>query len=715
MNKNKNKTFKTRKIVLGGVACNINSTAALNAFRDQMKQQKELDDEQKELQKDKNKFTKRVVTSKNSSNKYIKKNENVIIPDPDNVKKMNVISRTGDKQEENINVSKPKQFNVIPRGERKSNEIIERKSDEIIERKSNEIIEQEIVLDNYYTKKFNVQNNMWNVIILSIDDHHQNILKIFDNNKKQLMPPIKFPNKLFVSKENNNLINEYRIYFKTLNTSSSIDIYSVGSDIKSIRVQQVNADVMPKYIDLWKFRKLYDLEFIKYYMKNIKLECTSKFIDRFDADYELFKNSNYFDNFIKEIKISKTMGDSNNILYLIYSTIEYEQYGYTLRTHNLLNNFNKLPENDYKIYGVSRYGYPYDREQNYFINKPNEEYELDDVKYIKLLHDNDNFNNSNIIEYLKKYIIAVINLAVKYNAKIIHATTNYWNGIAALYAAKYLNIKCVYEIRGWWELGVIAYKTEIKDSDMIKMMVGLEKKILDDANYIITINDVLKNELVEKNYENVSVIYNCVDYNLLAPDDEIKLKLKKVHEISDEIIIGYIGTLSNFEGLDYMIECIKLLKDSYSIKFIIIGDGIIKNEILESIKNLKNNVHYLGKMSNDEAIKYYNLFDIVAYPRKNCELCNSTTSYKIFEAMSMALPIIVSKLKVLDEFIVDNKNALYCNPDDVNDLKDKIEYLINNPEIRKQIGLNARQYVISNRNWANNVMNLKNIYDHLLI
>ena len=82
---------------------------------------------------------------------------------------------------------------------------------------------------------------------------------------------------------------------------------------------------------------------------------------------------------------------------------------------------------------------------------------------------------------------------------------------------------------------------------------------------------------------------------------------------------------------------------NFIVKFIVIGDGKNRDDIEKMVKknNLDNNFIYLGKLEHSEAIKYYNAFDMVVYPRKNYQVCRSTSSSKIFEAMAMKMPIIV--------------------------------------------------------------------------
>lgn len=569
-------------------------------------------------------------------------------------------------------------------------------------------------VDGFFWKQFDVVKTNWYVLVLKSNEGEQGLIKILED-KTQIYPLLRINNDMFKYRTQNG-IDEYRIYFKTTKTSVKVDMYIIGLTVKEIKLQQITVDVCIKSIDLWKLRKLYDLELIKYYITNTKFDYSEKFFDRFNADYELFKNPDYFDKYMKTLKLdTKSIVPENNnkinVLYLMYSTTEYECYGYTVRSHYLIKNGNN---DKYKIHGVTRYGYPYDRENGYYKEQPSEEKEYDGVMYLKLLNGTDNFNNCNILDYLKRYINIVIKLAVKKNAKIIHATTNYWNGIAAICAAQYLGIKAIYELRGLWDEGVLTHKPEVRNSDMLKLMKTQEMKIYGHVDKIVTINNQIKNKLVSDHgvpENKIMVIDNCVDTGLFKPNELLRKSLCLRHNIDENsMIIGYIGTLSNYEGIEYIL---KVLVNLDNVKFVMIGDGLYKSELDKMVKSLgvSDKVISLGKMKHNDVIEYYNLFDIVTYPRKNCDLCNNTTSYKIFEAMSMSKAIIVSDLNAYNDIINDNENGLICIPDDVNDLSKKIKMLIDDVDLRKRLGENARQWVIKNRECENIGGKLRDIYD----
>ena len=81
--------------------------------------------------------------------------------------------------------------------------------------------------------------------------------------------------------------------------------------------------------------------------------------------------------------------------------------------------------------------------------------------------------------------------------------------------------------------------------------------------------------------------------------------------------------------------------------------------------------------------------------------------------MACMKPIIVSDLDACKEIIKDNETGLYCKPDNVVDLKEKIKLLIDNQELRERLGANARQWVIDNREWSVSGKQLREIYDNL--
>jgi len=525
------------------------------------------------------------------------------------------------------------------------------------------------------------------------------------------------------------------IIFTKLMEVSSIDeldkiktntIYFYGQAPKSMeafgrcQLSEISKDEFIKNVSLYALRRLMDLRLIKYYISLNVIPINDNFIDRFNGHYGFYTDPALLD------KTFSINGPKRNIkkgsltvLYCIFFSPQYEHIGYTLRTHSLLKSTHDAGIN---IIGVSRYGYPYDKPKEYYTNIGIDDYQKDSVKYIKLLNGVDNFNDNNIIEYIKKYVGKLVEAAKEYDADVIHAASNWFNGLAAYYAAKIIGIPSVYEVRGFWDESSIAMRPELHEADMIKMKQLMENFVVSRVDKVITINDNLKTEMLERvpnlKDSDVDVICNGVDVDKFNVDLYVKADMRKKYGVNDDVtVFGYIGSLLNYEGIEYIIHALRRLSDNgYKLRFFLIGDGKEKDNLLKLADKLRLHdiFQYIGKVDHDDVSKFYNMFDIVVYPRKNDKVCRTTSSSKIFETMCMAKPIIVSRLPAYDEIITDRYNGLYCNPDDQDDIYHKMKELIDNDELRVTIGNRARDWVIKNRDWNALGVKLSCIYKNLL-
>lgn len=768
--------FKPRRMVIGGVVYNVDNEETLNKIKVEMATKKEEQKRVEEEAKNKKILIKRTIT--NSKNDIITKtiidpetivskeerkfNENKNSKYIDHIKKPTLSVKTNSANHTTNNnvdvnqgpitikthahkmIKKPTGKVILNEPKNEEDEIIDSnnvkdndddENNKPLPPKSNErkliirpqksgvtkqIPSADNSTDNYFTKKYPVLSEQWYELVMKVK-HNNSIngvkllIKIVDENKSPIIHPIKITNDLFLNGKFPNGVYEYKVYVYIPPNVANIDVYIVGLKIHNINLNPVDSHIVETNIDLWKFRKLNDLDCIMYYIKNAKLECSEKFMDRFQAEYELYKNPDYFINFTNNLTIPKTSNkvpkenSKTKILYLIHSSIEYEEYGYTLRTQQLLENFNNTSDK-YKVICSTRYAYPFDREVGYYSKEPTKKVKINDLKYIKPFTDKgQNFNTLNILKYLEKYIIDIVNICIDKNIKIIHATTNYWNGIVSTCVANYLGIKCVYELRELWNESIMLQKPEVLHSDIVKMISSQEKNIMANSDKIIVLNDT-------QNIQNgkIETLYDCTYINDL--DMDIRNELMTKYNLDGKFIIGFIGSLTVYQNIEHILKCIKLMDDD-NVMFIIIGDGPHKSSIIDYVKSngLSDKVLCLGKLSYDEAINYYNVFDVCVYPRKKCELYELKSSYKVIEAMSHGKPVIVTNLKAMSEIIIDNENGLLCNPDDINDLLEKIKMVMNDTDLRLMMGNNALDYIKNNDIDINSVcVKLSSIYDGLL-
>ncbi|GAB6099403.1 glycosyltransferase family 4 protein [Halanaerocella petrolearia] len=180
------------------------------------------------------------------------------------------------------------------------------------------------------------------------------------------------------------------------------------------------------------------------------------------------------------------------------------------------------------------------------------------------------------------------------------------------------------------------------------------------------------------------------DKIFISPSSGINFDLfKSVNELKDkenlnldnEYVIGYVSRLYDGKGWDIYLEALKLFKENNNdIKFkgLVIGDGPDKNEFLKTIKKLKleDNIIYLGSKPQNQLPPLYSVMDIFVFPTKLKESLGLVG----LEAMACRVPVIGSNIGGLKSYIKDEKNGLFFEMGNKNDLYDKIIYFYNKEE-----------------------------------
>jgi len=182
------------------------------------------------------------------------------------------------------------------------------------------------------------------------------------------------------------------------------------------------------------------------------------------------------------------------------------------------------------------------------------------------------------------------------------------------------------------------------------------------------------------------VIYTGVDSDFFKPDT-FKPKSEKIRIVS-------IGRLIKIKGFDYAIQAIACLVNIYpNIEYRIIGSGEELEKLTQLIQTLKleKNVFLLGFKSKTELRTHLNQTDIYLQPS-----LRDTLPGTVLEAASMGLPIVASQVGGIPEIIYDEINGLLTLPEDVESIVEGVKFLIRNPNLATQLGLEARQTVLKN-------------------
>ena len=184
-----------------------------------------------------------------------------------------------------------------------------------------------------------------------------------------------------------------------------------------------------------------------------------------------------------------------------------------------------------------------------------------------------------------------------------------------------------------------------------------------------------------------------------SPVDTSKFDFKRAKQdskISDNTRLKIItaGNINPAKGLEYFIEMAVILNQQYdNLSFFIVGPHIESQRVysaklLELIRqsNLQN-VNFYGESENMEEV--LNAADIYV-----CSSITEASPLSVWEAMSMAKPIVSTDVGDVAKFIQDGESGYIVPIKNANSLAEKVGLLIKNKVLRKKFGTNAREIAI---------------------
>lgn len=411
---------------------------------------------------------------------------------------------------------------------------------------------------------------------------------------------------------------------------------------------------------------------------------------------------------------------SNVAFYLLHNSLPYNSGGYATRTHGLLKCLNN---SGYDVHGVSRPGFPSDHKKYISKDLPDVIPEKDTIDNVDYLRCDQKTRKSSltISEYVDAYSDQLIKLSDTHKPSIIHAASNHPNGLAAVKAAKKLGIKSVYEVRGLWEITRLSRQDGWDNTEQYEFMAKMEAEACIHADRVLTITHALKDIMIERGVDKdkISVVPNCVNVSDFTPFKEKNATLMNELSIKDsDVVIGYIGSIVNYEGLDDLIKALHLLKSQNvnNFKMLIVGDGAYLSHIVDLVNTFKlqDRVIFTGRVPHEQVDDYYSLVDITPFPRKPFLVCEAVSPLKPFEAMASGKAVLVSSCAALTEIVSDGYNGVVFEKGNVDSFANKLRELIEDPALRQKLSRNGYEWVVKNRDWTYSAGIIDNVYQELL-
>lgn len=214
---------------------------------------------------------------------------------------------------------------------------------------------------------------------------------------------------------------------------------------------------------------------------------------------------------------------------------------------------------------------------------------------------------------------------------------------------------------------------------------------------LIAVGNMVKKNLVD--YFKISDAHITVIHNAVKPfDGKVSLlePLVKARE-AGYVLVGNVGRLSEQKGMQYFIEAADIvLKTHPEVRFYIVGDGEEK-EFLQNIikkKNLSNKVFLLGYRNDIQNIIIQLDFIVLSSLWEGLPLTP-------IEAYSVGKTVIGTAVDGTPEIIRDSIDGYLVEPKNPYQLSQKIIFLAENPNVRKNMENKAKERYFSEFSFSN--------------
>ncbi len=215
------------------------------------------------------------------------------------------------------------------------------------------------------------------------------------------------------------------------------------------------------------------------------------------------------------------------------------------------------------------------------------------------------------------------------------------------------------------------------------------KRACQKADRVIAVSEMTKRDIVDFfniSPDKIDVIYQGCDNSFkVAAAEELKKQVKEKYKLPDNYIL-YVGTIESRKNLLLALKALK--ESSNKIPLVAVGRPTpYMNEVKQYIKEngLENLVTFLHGVPFGDLPAIYQQATIFVYPS-----FFEGFGIPIIEALYSGIPVIAATGSCLEE--AGGPDSIYVNPNSVEQMRDAMSYLINNPDQRNKMIASGKQY-----------------------
>ncbi|VBB43291.1 Lipopolysaccharide biosynthesis protein [uncultured Paludibacter sp.] len=302
---------------------------------------------------------------------------------------------------------------------------------------------------------------------------------------------------------------------------------------------------------------------------------------------------------------------------------------------------------------------------------------------------------------------------------IFVASTPPTQGWIAAKVKRKLNVPFVYCLQDIFPDSLVGTGLAKKKSLIWKIGRKIEDYTYKNADKIIVISEGFKENIMNKGVseEKIEVIYNWVDEKVVVNiDRKNNILFDKYGLDKNKFYITYSGNIGLTQNMNMLINVASKLREHQNIHFVLIGDGVFKNNLVELINKYNlNNITLLPFQPYEDISYVFSLGDVGLIISKKNVGQNSVPS-KTWNIMSAERPVLMSfdEGSSVKHIIKNNDLGVFVSADDEDALMSAILKLYEDKELRLRMGKNGRLYVENHLTKDVGISKYLNIFEEVI-
>lgn len=302
---------------------------------------------------------------------------------------------------------------------------------------------------------------------------------------------------------------------------------------------------------------------------------------------------------------------------------------------------------------------------------------------------------------------------------IIHAHSPVLNALPSLWVGRRRKLPVVYEMRASWEDAAVDHGTTTEGSLRYRVSRALESFALRRADQVTTICEGLRGDIAVRGIpaERITVIPNAVDADAFQFGAEADPALRTELGLDGCTVLGFAGSFYGYEGLNLLVSALARLVGRFpDIRLLLVGGGVQEEALRRqaAAEGVAERVIFTGRVPHSRVQKYYELIDVLAYPRLPIRLTELVTPLKPLEAMAQGRMFVASDVGGHRELVRHGETGFLCKAGSAEALAEAIADILAHRERWPEIRRKARAFVERERTWANSVARYREVYARAL-